>query len=36
LFIHHGKLLERTPADRFFSAPATREAQAFVDGELLW
>ena len=36
LFIHHGKLLERTPADRFFSAPATGEAQAFVAGELLW
>ncbi len=36
LFIHHGKLLERTPAGRFFSAPATREAQAFVKGELLW
>ena len=36
LFIHHGRLLERTPADRFFSTPATREAQAFVKGELLW
>jgi tungstate transport system ATP-binding protein len=36
LFIHHGRLLERTPADRFFAAPATREAQAFVKGELLW
>lgn len=36
LFIHHGRLLEHTPADRFFAAPATPEAQAFVKGELLW
>ena len=36
LFVHHGRLLERTPADRFFSAPTTREAQAFINGELLW
>jgi tungstate transport system ATP-binding protein len=36
LFIHHGRLLEQTPADRFFAAPQTQEAQAFVKGELLW
>lgn len=36
LFIHHGRLLEQTPADRFFAAPATQEAQAFIKGELLW
>ena len=36
LFIHHGRLLEQTPAGRFFAAPATPEAQAFVKGELLW
>jgi tungstate transport system ATP-binding protein len=36
LFIHHGRLLEQTPADRFFAAPATPEAEAFIKGELLW
>jgi tungstate transport system ATP-binding protein len=36
LFLHHGRLLERTPADRFFAAPTTPEAQAFIKGELLW
>ncbi len=36
LFIHHGRLLEQTPADRFFAAPQTQEAQAFIKGELLW
>ena len=36
LFVHHGRLLEHTPADRFFAAPATEEARAFIKGELLW
>jgi tungstate transport system ATP-binding protein len=36
VFIHHGRVLERTSADGFFSAPATPEAQAFIKGELLW
>ncbi len=36
LFFHQGRLMEQTPTDRFFSAPATREAQAFIKGELLW
>jgi hypothetical protein len=28
--------VEHTPAKRFFESPDTREAQAFVKGELLW
>jgi tungstate transport system ATP-binding protein len=36
MFVHHGRLLEQTPAERFFATPATPEAQAFVKGELLW
>lgn len=36
LFVHNGRLLEHTPADQFFAAPATQEAQAFINGELLW
>jgi len=36
LFFHQGRLLEQTPAERFFTAPATREAQAFIRGGLLW
>ena len=36
VFLHRGRLLERAPADRFFDAPATAEAKAFLEGELLW
>jgi tungstate transport system ATP-binding protein len=36
LFLHRGRLLERTPADQFFEEPQTEEARAFVKGELLW
>ena len=34
LFLFNGRLLERAPADRFFSAPVTAEARAFIDGEI--
>lgn len=36
IFIHRGRLLEQTTSDNFFDAPATQEARAFVQGELLW
>ena len=36
LFVHNGRLLEHTPSAQFFAAPATQEAQAFINGELLW
>ena len=36
LFLHHGRLIERGPADGFFAAPRSAEAAAFLDGELLW
>ncbi|MSP87527.1 MAG: ATP-binding cassette domain-containing protein [Alphaproteobacteria bacterium] len=35
LFLHQGRLIERAPVDEFFARPRTREAQAFVRGELL-
>ena len=35
VFLHHGKLIENTPADQFFRKPRTNEASAFVRGELL-
>ena len=35
LFIHHGRIVEKTPAAEFFNAPATEEARAFLNGELL-
>jgi len=35
LFLHQGRLLEQADAARFFMRPATREARAFVAGELL-
>lgn len=36
LFLHHGRLLEQTPAAEFFHEPRTPEARAFIRGELLW
>jgi tungstate transport system ATP-binding protein len=36
LFLNQGRLAERAPAERFFSAPATAEAAAFIKGELPW
>ena len=36
LFLHGGRLLERTPAAEFFNAPRTGEAAAFLRGDLLW
>jgi tungstate transport system ATP-binding protein len=36
LFLHQGRLAERSPVERFFSQPASAEAQAFIKGELPW
>jgi tungstate transport system ATP-binding protein len=36
LFLHHGRLVESGPAADFFAAPRSREAAAFLNGELLW
>lgn len=36
LFLHAGRLREDSPADRFFQAPESPEARAFVAGDLLW
>jgi tungstate transport system ATP-binding protein len=36
VFLHHGRLLEQTPAAVFFDEPDTEEARAFIRGELLW
>jgi tungstate transport system ATP-binding protein len=36
LFLHRGRLLERTPAAVFFTHPQSQEAAAFLDGQLLW
>jgi tungstate transport system ATP-binding protein len=36
LFLHRGRLLEHRPAAEFFSRPMTREATAFLDGQLMW
>nr|WP_300314308.1 ATP-binding cassette domain-containing protein [Halomonas sp.] len=35
IFLHHGKLLEHSPADTFFQVPATVQAKAFIQGELM-
>ena len=36
LFLHQGRLVERSPVDRFFTQPASPEAAAFIKGELPW
>jgi tungstate transport system ATP-binding protein len=36
LFLHQGRLAERSPVERFFKAPQSREAAQFLDGELPW
>ena len=36
LFLHEGRLCERTPAERFFRRPDSAEAQRFLAGELPW
>jgi tungstate transport system ATP-binding protein len=35
VFLHRGRVLEQSPAGRFFAAPATAEAQAFLAGRLV-
>jgi tungstate transport system ATP-binding protein len=34
-FLHHGRLVEQSCAEEFFERPRSREAQAFIRGELL-
>jgi tungstate transport system ATP-binding protein len=36
LFLSQGRLVERSPVDRFFNKPASAEAEAFIRGELPW
>ena len=36
LFLSQGRLVEKTPVDRFFTKPASAEADAFIRGELPW
>ena len=36
LFLHEGRLVERSPADRFLKHPVASEAARFLEGELPW
>ncbi len=36
VFLHRGRLVELAPAARFFEAPESPEARAFLKGELFW
>jgi tungstate transport system ATP-binding protein len=36
LFLHQGRLVERSGIEGFFKQPASAEAQAFIKGELPW
>jgi tungstate transport system ATP-binding protein len=34
-FLHHGRIIERTPSAAFLARPATAEAQAFMRGDIV-
>ena len=34
--LHEGRLVERSPAERFFTSPSSAEARRFLQGELPW
>jgi tungstate transport system ATP-binding protein len=36
VFLHGGRLVERSPAELFFSQPRSSEAAVFLEGELPW
>ena len=36
VFLHQGQLKEHSSVDRFFTAPSSVEAEAFIKGELPW
>lgn len=36
LFLHRGQLVEHAAAETFFDQPRSREAAAFLNGDLLW
>jgi tungstate transport system ATP-binding protein len=36
IYLHQGRVVERASVERFFRAPATPEAAAFIKGELPW
>ena len=36
VFLHRGRLIERTAAKAFFERPDSEEARAFLKGELIW
>lgn len=36
IFLHRGRVAERTPAAEFFNAPRSTPAQAFLNGDLTW
>lgn len=35
LFVHHGQVLERAPAEAFFDSPQTNQAKAFLKGDII-
>jgi tungstate transport system ATP-binding protein len=36
VFLHGGRIVERSPAELFFSQPRSPEAAVFLEGELPW
>jgi len=35
VFLHHGKIVEKTPAEKFFGNPKSREAQDYLSGRIV-
>jgi len=36
LFMYRGRLIERSPAQKFFEKPESDLARSFLQGDLLW
>jgi tungstate transport system ATP-binding protein len=36
VFVHGGRVLEHAAANQFFTAPRSKEARAFIKGDLIW
>lgn len=35
VFMHRGRVVEHTPADRFFTAPVSKQARDYIDGRIV-
>ena len=36
IFLHRGRIVEKAEAETFFTTPKSKEAEAFLSGDLVW